>query len=450
MKNLKLFIIAIIAIFSFNACQQDDDLEFVAAPNGDFMFTNTFLQEYLLTQETSDNIAERFVFSNANFEAPTNINYQLQYSILGDFSDAMDISAATNTNEIAITIGDLLDMATAAGLDNDPDTSEPDSGDFAFRVRAYPGDGSSTTELFSMVQMISVRWLEQATGGGGGIEPSTWGVVGSGYNDWGNAGSDGVFYTTGQADVYVAYVNLIDGEIKFRENNDWTNNFGDTGLDGTLDAGGDNIAVTAGGYKITLDLGANTYTMENYSWGVVGSGYNDWGNAGPDGKFYYDYTTDTFKAGLQLLDGEIKFRLNNDWTTNFGDTGADGTLDDGGDNIVVSAGHYNITIDFNAGTYTIEAGDVWGIVGSGYNDWGNGGPDYAFTQVNPDIYVAEVVDLVDGEIKFRVNNDWTTNNGDTGADGTLDAGGDNIVVTAGKYRAQFDLANGTYMLNKIQ
>ena len=450
MKKLKLFIIATIAVFSFNACQQDDDLEFVAAPVGDFMFTNTFLQEYLLTQETSDNIAERFVFSDANFEAPTNVNYQLQYSIIGDFSDAMDISAATNTNEIAITIGDLLDMAEAAGLDNDPDTPESDSGTFAFRVRAYPGDGGSTTELFSMVQMISVRWIEQATGGGG-IEPSAWGVVGSGYNDWGNAGADGVFYTTEQADVYVAYVNLIAGAIKFRENNDWTNNFGDTGADGTLEAGGDDIMVTtASGYKITLDLGANTYTMEPYSWGVVGSGYNDWGNDGPDGKFFYDYTTDTFKADLQLLDGAIKFRLNNDWGTNFGDTGADGTLDDGGDDIIVSAGHYNITIDFNAGTYTLVSGNVWGIVGSGYNDWGNDGPDFAFTQVQPDIFVAEVVDLIDGAIKFRLNNDWGSNYGDTGADGTLDDGGDDIIVTAGKYRVQMDIANGTYMLNKIQ
>ena len=38
-------------------------------------------------------------------------------------------------------------------------------------------------------------------------------------------------------------------------------------------------------------------------------------------------------------------------------------------------------------------------------------------------------------------------------DGTIDLnddGGDNIAVTAGKYRVQMDLANGTYTLNKIQ
>ena len=190
--------------------------------------------------------------------------------------------------------------------------------------------------------------------------------------------------------------------------------------------------------------------IEQYSWGIVGSGYNDWGNAGPDAKFYYDYTTDTFKVSVKLLTGDIKFRKNNDWGTNFGDNGADGTLEDGGDNIVVTAGHYTVTLDFNDDTYSIEADDVIGVVGSGYNDWGNAGPDFALTQVNPDIFVGDIATFVAGEIKFRVNNDWGTNYGDTGADGTLDAGGDNIVVTPGKYRVRLDLANGTYKLNKVQ
>ena len=198
-----------------------------------------------------------------------------------------------------------------------------------------------------------------------------------------------------------------------------------------------------------MNLNDNTYTMEPFSWGIVGSGYNDWGNDGPDAKFYYDYTTDTFKVGVKLIDGEIKFRLNNDWGTNFGDTGADGTLEDGGDNLIVTAGFYNITLDFNNNVYTMEAGDVFGIVGSGYNDWG-ATPDYSFTQVQPDVYMAEIVTMLDGEIKFRVNEDWGTNYGDTGADGTLDDGGDNIAVAAGLYRVKMDVANGTYELNKIQ
>ncbi|MCB0374248.1 MAG: SusF/SusE family outer membrane protein, partial [Muricauda sp.] len=210
------------------------------------------------------------------------------------------------------------------------------------------------------------------------------------------------------------------------------NNLGDDGADGTLEPNGANIAVTAGTYKITMNLSDNTYTMEAFSWGIVGSGYNDWG-ATPDAKFTYDYVTNTFKVGVKLVDGEIKFRKNNDWGENFGDTGANGTLDAGGDNIVVTAGFYAITLDLVNGTYTMESANIWGVVGSGYNDWG-ATPDFSFTPLSNDIWVAEIVPIVDGEIKFRVNEDWGTNYGDTGVDGTLDAGGDNIAVTAGNYR----------------
>src|SRR5690606_5599978 len=216
---------------------------------------------------------------------------------------------------------------------------------------------------------------------------------------------------------------------------------GDNDTDGTLEPGGANIPVTAGDYKITLDLNDNTYTMEAFSWGVVGEAYNDWGAAGPDAKFHYDYTTDTFRVGVRFIDGEMKFRLNNDWGTNFGDTGVDGTLDAGGDDIVVTAGYYAIALDFNAGTYTMEETDLWSVVGSGYNDWGGAGPDFTFTEVNPGIWVAEDVTLVDGEIKFRLNDAWDTDYGDTGADGTLDLGGDNIVVSAGTYIIVLDLSN---------
>jgi len=449
MKNIKLIGLLIIALIGLNSCDQEDDLVFTAQePVEGINFSNTFLEEYVLTVAASSNLGERFTWNDANFGVPTNVSYELENSILGDFTDATTIST-TSGNELAVTIGQMLGFAEASGMDNDPETDNPNTGELYFRIKASVGtDGGLPT--YSSIQALTVVLPEIVVGGGGAFEKASWGIVGSGYNDWGNAGLDGQFYTTSDANVFVAYVELLTGEIKFRENNEWVNDFGDTGADGTLDAGGDNIASTAGNYKITLDLNTNTYTIEAFSWGIVGSGYNDWGGAGPDAKFYYDYTTDTFKVGVQLLDGEIKFRMNNEWVTDFGDSGADGTLDAGGDNIASTAGHYTVTLDFNNSVYTIEATDVWGIVGSGYNDWGGAGPDFALTEVSPDMLVGEVATLLDGEIKFRTNNDWVSDFGDTGADGTLDAGGDNIAVTAGLYRVKLDLAAGTYALDKVQ
>lgn len=453
MKQFKFIFTAIIAIMFFNSCQDNDNLEFVAAPKGDFAFTNTFLADYILPFETTtdDNIGIVFSFNKADFDVPTNVSYELQTSVTGDFKDAALVNAisnnSNNNNNIEVTIGELKRLATEVYS-----LAAPTNGTLNFRVRAFPGDTSSTTEAFTPTQQVNVTLLEEVQTGGSNVQVSTWGIVGSGYNDWGNGGPDAPFYTTADANVFVAYVTLLDGEIKIRENNDWANNFGDDGADGTLDAGGANIVSTAGTYKVTLNFNDNTYTIEAYSWGIVGSGFNDWGNAGPDAAFHYDYTTDTFKVGVKLLDGEIKIRLNNDWGTNFGDTGADGTLEAGGDNIATTAGFYTVTFDVNKSTYTIEASDVWGIVGSGYNDWGNAGPDFNFTEVNPGIFVANNVTLLDGEIKFRLNEDWTTNFGDTGADGTLEAGGDNIVTTAGKYRITMDLtdnANPKYTITAL-
>jgi len=270
-----------------------------------------------------------------------------------------------------------------------------------------------------------------------------WGVVGSATpGGWGSPDiPDLPFYQTSDPDVIVAYVTLRSGEIKFRLNNSWTTNYGDNGADGTLEQDGANIPVTAGTYKITVNTNTLTYTIEPYSWGIVGSATpNGWN--GPDIQFQYNPYGDNWKAVATLNAGDIKFRLNNDWTTNYGDTGADGTLDSGGDNITVTAGNYIITMDLNAMTYTIESADLWGLVGDATpNGWN--GPDLKFfPDFGPDqgkfyLYGAQ---LTTGEVKIRQNDDWTVNYGDDGNDGTLEAGGANIPVTAGTYNIVLDFS----------
>ena len=444
MKKIKILIVLIVALVGFNSCEKDE-LVFTAQEPGEFSFTNSFLDEYVLTSNTTGNIGERFTWNSANFDVPTAVAYDLQSSLTEDFAE-VNVVGSTSNNDIAVTIGQLLSMANALGLDGDPDSEAPNTGQVYFRLRAYIAN--NTLESFSIPQAMTLVISEETGGGGSSIMPSDWGVVGSGYNNWG-AFTDGAFYTTSTADEIVSYVTLVDGEIKFRLNNDWGTNYGDDGGDGTLEADGANIPVTAGTYKITVNTANNTYTIVPFSFGIVGSGYNDWGAAGPDAKVYYDYTSDTWKVGVKLLDGEVKIRLNNDWGTNYGDTGGDGTLDQDGDNIPVTAGYYLLTVDLNNLTYTLESADVWGVVGSGYNNWG-ATPDFSLTQLNADTVVGDIVTLIDGEVKFRVNNDWGLNYGDSGADGTLDQDGDNIAVTAGQYRVAINLLDNTYSLNKIQ
>ncbi len=311
---------------------------------------------------------------------------------------------------------------------------------------------SSATSIVSPVASLS------ATPYANVLDLSTpWGVVGSAYNDWG-ATPDGPFYKTAQNEVYVAYLTLKDGEIKFRRDAAWDVNYGDTGANGSLEAGGDNIKVTAGTYKITMNLNALTYNIEKYSWGIVGSAFNDWG-ATADGKMTYDPYSDQWRTMITLKEGEMKFRLNSDWTVNYGDTGANGTLDDGGDNIKVTAGKYLVTMNLIEKTYTLlPVTNLWGLVGDATpNGWD--GPDvpmtldysqYAADFDTKGIWVAKGVVLKTGEMKFRANNAWDVNYGDTGADGSLEGGGDNIKVTAGTYDIVLDFSGSTptYKLTK--
>ncbi|MAU54737.1 MAG: hypothetical protein CBD98_003205 [Flavobacteriaceae bacterium TMED238] len=191
------------------------------------------------------------------------------------------------------------------------------------------------------------------------------------------------------------------------------------------------------------------------NWGLVGSAVNGWGGtnrgfaAGNDVPFLSNGQDGMFRAVATLYDGEFKIREDNAWGLNYGDNGADGTLEQNGANISISAGHY--IIDFDAVNFTITitpAGTVWGVVGSAtLNGWGAAEdvklmPD----PCNDGVYIVKDVVLTDGEIKFRQDDAWGVNVGDNGADGTYEANGANIAVTAGTYDMTLDTVNGTYTL----
>jgi hypothetical protein len=61
----------------------------------------------------------------------------------------------------------------------------------------------------------------------------------------------------------VATLDLVQGEMKFRANNDWAVNLGDNDANRSLEYGGANIAVAeSGNYTIELNLGSAVYTYK--------------------------------------------------------------------------------------------------------------------------------------------------------------------------------------------
>ena len=396
------------------------------ADASDFILSDVTENETAITIEWDDSFSPE--------DNSTTINYYVEAAVSGtDFATIVEMGN-TQGSTLTMTHAELNDIALSLGL-------EPESiGYIDLRVRSVIEMTVGNLERISDPITITITPYDV------GLALSTWGIVGSAApNGW--DGPDTQFIQSSTDGVLVAFVKLTDGAIKFRENNTWTNNYGDDGANGTLEAGGADITVTAGSYKVTLNLNNLTYSLELYTWGIVGSAaLNGWD--GPDFPLVESSTPGIFVAYTILSDGEIKFRKDNDWGNNYGDDGANGTLEPGGANIAVTAGTYKIIFNTNDLTYSVEAYS-WGVVGSAApNSWD--GPDVKlqldYTSDGTKWYNKSVT-LADGQIKFRLNNLWDNNYGDDGANGTLEAGGANIDVSAGSYSISINLADLTYKLS---
>ncbi|WP_262732207.1 SusE domain-containing protein [Gaetbulibacter sp. NE] len=427
--NKVLFVLSL--FFVFTSC---DDKEIITLNSDANTVVTLSTNSVVLTGDTASEEAVTVSWTEPDFGFEAATTYRILMDVSGgDFSNPQTISIG-NAYSRTFLVQELNSRAINLGLEPDMESSI----DIIVETRL----SEQTTMQSNLVTLAVTPYsavLDLST---------TWGVVGSATpNGW--DGPDVPFYQSSTAGVYVAYTTLIDGLVKFRENNDWTNNYGDDGADGTLEAGGADIPVTAGTYKITFNINALTYTLEAYSWGVVGDATpNGWD--GPDINLEYDPTSDQWRALATLTDGLIKFRQNNDWGTNYGDDGVDGTLELNGSDISVTAGNYLITVNFNDLTYTLEEVDFWGVVGSATpNGWD--GPDVELSldyTSDGAVWYNDNVDLVDGLIKFRANNDWGVNYGDDGADGSLESGGADINVTAGNYSISINLTELTYTLTQ--
>ncbi len=366
-KSIKL-LFAFVAIIGLGSCTHSDDVEFIAQPdtNG-ISFTNSFNDPYVLTAATSGNVAERFVWNTVDFGVSTNITYELQGSTDPNFTN-FDVLGNTTENNLAVKVSQFMTLASDAGLDNDPTTDAPNTGQIYFRVRAYAGtDGGNGMDVTSEIKALTVK-MPEAVAPGAEELPKIF-VVGnflaaSGYGaDWTPADAAPLAASaTGKTD-FEGFVNMdVDApQYKFLPTNvDFTGDYGDAGdsdgsYTGVLKQEGEVNAGTpdgTGGYfYVKADTEALSYSLTKTTWGVIG-------NATPTGwdadtNMTYDPDTKTWSVTLDLTqqeatDNGLKFRANDAWDLNLGDTGADGSLEFGGDNIgVPEAGNYTITLDLS-------------------------------------------------------------------------------------------------------
>jgi hypothetical protein len=284
-----------------------------------------------------------------------------------------------------------------------------------------------------------------------GLAQTSIGIIGTATPGGWDADTD-LIQDSGDPAKWSLVLNLNVGEAKFRQDNAWDINWGNTAFPiGTGVQGGANIPIpVAGEYTIKFNSSTGDYNFSIKSdIGIIGSatpgGWNEDTNMFPDPN-----NADTYSITLNLVQGEAKFRKDDNWTVNWG--AADfpaGTGTQGGPNIpIATASKYKIDFNKATGAYTfteIAEYTAIGVIGTATPGGWDSDTDLNRDSGNPSLW-KKVVSLTIGEMKIRANDGWTYNWGGTDFPiGTAVPNGNNIAVPeAGDYLASFNTTTLEY------
>jgi hypothetical protein len=175
------------------------------------------------------------------------------------------------------------------------------------------------------------------------------------YQGWNPADNNTVIYSVKSDEKYEGFLYFTaNTEFKYTVGPKWDINYGDTGADGVLDKNGDNLkAPDAGYYRLRVNLNDNSHSFALTKWGLIGSATA--GGWDSDQDLIFNPATGVWTITATLGPGEIKFRANDAWAINFGDNGANLSLEYDGANIAIGeAGNYEIQLILNTPLYTYK------------------------------------------------------------------------------------------------
>jgi hypothetical protein len=343
MKNWFSKIFPIVLVIAILSCEKDEQ-RLVVIPGAVPVLSASTATPALKLEDASKE-AVKFTWTAADFNYPAGVTYTLQLAKKGtDFKETVDFNAGAALSK-TYTVADLNTALLRLGI------SAGSLGQLDVRVKAAVSTKvatltSGTAAISATPYLVIIQY------------PSLY--VPGGYQGWSPDKAPKIASVKDNK-VYEGYVNFGDAsEFKFTDAPNWNNGiFGDQG-DGTtkkIVSPGNNFKVPSGGYYLLkADLNDKSWDAVKTSWGLIGSGTP--GGWGGDTDMVYDAATGTWSLTVNLTADEIKFRANDDWGINFGDTKADGLLEYGGDNIKVPvAGNYTVTLNLSIGgnySYTLK------------------------------------------------------------------------------------------------
>ncbi len=331
-KKLYLLVALIGFIGLFAGCEKDEDkatlLENAVAPSIKTM------PDLTLLRENGTNTLQ-FIGTPVNPGFNASVTYILEVCANGNnFEESLTLYSGVQDTLIQFTVSELNSLLLKSFNADQVSTAD-------FRIRAVLvvdagtgalGTGSNPLEYSSDVQTsdITIYGLPRLDLKVGSE------IIGKVESALGNG-------------EYVGYIKLDVTKLFTLFDPDNTISYG-SNTPGTLVVDGAAITPDQDGWsKVTANTNTMTYETSPYAVSIVGA-FNNWGET-PDLPMDYNAAKGYWYATVDLVAGEMKFRLNSAWSVNWGpgstkDLPANGVLD-----LPNSNGNINITA---AGNYTIR------------------------------------------------------------------------------------------------
>ena len=337
----KYILLSLMAFLVLGACEKDElgpvlnvvDKPVITSPSGG--------ASVVLTQENAASSFSVVTWRMANFNFVAGIEYTVEMDKAGNnFANTIDLGRAQQLKLEGVT----NETVNTKMLSNE----FPGEAPAAMELRIAANVNPEVPTVYSDPVAITITPYTVV------IDYPKLQVPGS-HQGWDPANESTVIFSLKSNGKYEGYINFPNPNVEFKytDGPSWDTNWGDSGLDGTLDLNGDNIiAADAGLYKLNVNINDLTHTLEKTDWGVIGDATpTGWDS---DTDMVYDESSGTLKVTLDLIGGgnKIKFRANDDWALNLGDDDANGDLQYGGADITIEeAGNYTIELILNQARY---------------------------------------------------------------------------------------------------
>lgn len=336
MKNIAIILSVIFGIGLVSSCKKEAAkpvLEMTLTKSAEI--TAPVNLDIVLLKEQADSLIT-FTWTAAEYSRTDleTIKYLLQMDTVGGGEGNPIELTSTTELSYSITVEALNSKLIAAGITADS------TGSMVFMVLSFI---NNTTEQTNAVSNLVPNTLTTYQSDGPVEYPKLY--VPGDYQGWAPADAPNVFDFEGDG-IYTGYIYFPEGgtfEFKFTSDPNWDGtNYGAGATEGTLDIdaeAGNLLVPEAGGYFLTIDINALTWTYELQNWGVIG----EWLAWESDIDLIYDPIEQNLSVtveGIPAAENQrFKFRANDAWDLNLGASDPDdGTLVDGGADVPIPDG----------------------------------------------------------------------------------------------------------------